>query len=87
MITGSSATGVELIVAERRRQIDVEGYTSEYDSRHTPQRIVDGGGFSRRVETNGGAGCGTKALSRSLAMAEHVVKDSGRVSTKGREHE
>jgi hypothetical protein len=33
-------TGVELIAAERQRQIEVEGWTPEHDDRHDGQEIA-----------------------------------------------
>lgn len=34
-------TGVELIAAERQRQIDVEGFTLEHDATHSHHEISD----------------------------------------------
>ena len=34
-------SGIELIVAERRRQIDEEGWTPEHDDEHTTCELID----------------------------------------------
>ena len=36
-------TGVELIAAERQRQIDVEGWSSEHDDEHDQGEMIDAG--------------------------------------------
>lgn len=33
-------TGIELIAEERKRQIEVEGYTQQHDSEHTASEII-----------------------------------------------
>jgi len=34
-------TGAEMIAAERRRQIEIEGWTPEYDEQHTDGSLVE----------------------------------------------
>lgn len=33
-------TGIELIAEERKRQIDVEGYSKQHDSQHSPRELI-----------------------------------------------
>ena len=33
-------TGIELIAEERQRQIDVEGYSEQHDSHHSPRKLI-----------------------------------------------
>lgn len=37
-------SGAELIAAERRRQIEVEGYTAEHDAQHRPGEFTHAAG-------------------------------------------
>ena len=37
----SAATGIELIAAERRRQIEVEGWTAEHDDAHSVGELIE----------------------------------------------
>lgn len=53
-------TGIELIADERQRQIEVEGYTKEHDSKHDPMEFVDAAiayakvaDIDHRIETDG----------------------------------
>jgi hypothetical protein len=36
-----TASGVELIAAERRRQVEAEGWTSDHDDEHTAGEMAD----------------------------------------------
>lgn len=36
-------SGVDMIAAERQRQIDVEGYTAEHDDEHHPEDLMAAG--------------------------------------------
>ncbi len=41
METNNIKTGIELIVDERQRQIDVEGYSQQHDFHHRPSDFID----------------------------------------------
>ena len=44
-------TGIEIIAAERQRQIDQEGWTSEYDAEHVNDEMKTHGIDTEKIET------------------------------------
>lgn len=67
-------TGIELVADERKRQIEIEGYTAEHDAQHNASELISAAiDYARSAvafaifEENGGE--------TSFECVEHVIAD------------
>lgn len=56
LVSNVTPTGADLIAAERRRQVDVEGWTPEHDAMHTQYELTMAAQCYLAAAREGGAG-------------------------------